>query len=127
MPTYTKKLRRSKNGVTRYIGRNKRGHREKFYLGWDLQVAEQREALIKELWNHLERHWDFMLGSFYWSPNYLAAAKAIAKGKQAVLPPTFRAKSDPEKYLAELEEKKKKAAAEETVPTEEAETENAAS
>lgn len=102
MSTYQKKLKRSKNGIVRYVGRSLAGHQEKFYLGWDLQVAEQREALIRELWDHLERHWDYTLGNYYWPPDYLAAAKAIAKGKTPVLPPTFRMKSDPAKYVAAL-------------------------
>lgn len=36
MSTYQKKLKRSKNGIVRYVGRNIAGHREKFYLGWDI-------------------------------------------------------------------------------------------
>lgn len=65
-------------------------------------MAEQREALIRELWGHLERHWHFTQGNFYWTPDYLAAAKAIAKGKPPVLPPTFKMKSDPEGYVEAL-------------------------
>lgn len=104
MPTYEKKLKRSsKDGcVVRYIGKNSKGVSEKFRLGFDLREAERREALIRELWAHQEANADYTLGDFHWSPSYLKAAKAIAKGKQPVLPPTFKVKSDPAKYVEAL-------------------------
>ncbi len=41
MTTYDKKLSRGKNGVVPYIGRNHKGHAEKFLLGFDLKEAER--------------------------------------------------------------------------------------
>lgn len=104
MPTYDKKLKRSpKDGcLIRYIGKNSKDVSEKFRLGFDLREAERREALIRELWAHQEANADYTLGDFHWSPSYLKAAKAIAKGKQPVLPPTFKVKSDPAKYVEAL-------------------------
>ena len=105
MATYDKKLKRGKNGVVRYIGRNHKGHAEKFLLGFDLKEAERREALIRELWAHQEKHTDpFLTFGFHWTPEYLKAAKAIAKGKPPVLPATYKAKSDPTKYVDALNE-----------------------
>ena len=105
MTTYEKKLKRGKNGIPRYIGRNQKGYSEKFSLGFDLKEAEKRESLIRELWAHQERHTDpFLPFGFHWTPKYLKAAKAIAKGKPPVLPPTYKAKTDPAKYVDAVNE-----------------------
>ena len=103
MATYQKKLKRGKNGVVRYIGRNQKGHAEKFMLGFDLKEAERREELIKELWAHQEEHTDpFLPFGFHWTSEYLKAAKAIAKGKPPTLPPTYKARSNPTQYVSDL-------------------------
>ena len=48
---YDKKLKRSKDGLfIRYIGRNDKGTPEKFRLGYDPLVAEERVRLIAALW-----------------------------------------------------------------------------
>jgi len=105
MATYKKKLKRGKNGIPRYIGRNRNGYAEKFLLGYDLKEAEKRESLIRELWAHQERHTDpFLSFGFHWTPEYLKAAKAIAKGKPPVLPPTFTSNADPAKYVDAVNE-----------------------
>ena len=106
MATYQKKLKRAKDGCyVRYIGKNASGQAEKFRLGFDLGEAEKREALILELWAHQERHTDpFLALGFHWTRDFLKAAKAIAKGKPPVLPPTYKSKTEPAKYVDALNE-----------------------
>ena len=106
MATYQKKLRRSKDGCyVRYIGKNAKGQSEKFRLGFDAQEAEKREVLILDLWEHQERHTDpFLPFGFHWTPAYLKAAKAIAKGKPPTLPPTYIGKTTPSKYVDAVNE-----------------------
>ena len=45
MASYDKKLKRGKNGISRYVGKNRKGNSEKFYLGFDLKAAK---AIAKE-------------------------------------------------------------------------------
>jgi hypothetical protein len=106
MATYQKKLKRAKDGCyVRYIGKNASGQSEKFRLGFDLSEAEKREALILELWAYQERHTDpFLALGFHWTRDFLKAAKAIAKGKPPVLPPTPKSKTEPAKYVDALNE-----------------------
>ena len=52
---YEKKLKRSKDGLfIRYIGRNQKGTPEKFRLGYDPLLAEERVRLIAALWHEIE-------------------------------------------------------------------------
>lgn len=52
---YDKKLKRSKDGLfIRYIGRNDKGTPEKFRLGYDPLVAEERVRLIAALWQEIK-------------------------------------------------------------------------
>ena len=101
MATYEKKLKRAKDGCyVRYVGRNVKGQSEKFRLGFDLKEAQKRESLILELWSHQEAHTDWMNPvGFHWTRQYLEAAKAIAKGKPPLLPPSFRMLSNPTEYI----------------------------
>lgn len=82
---YEKELKRGKDGkILRYIGQNDRGVPEKFRLGYDMDVAEERLKLIAALWKEVERHTPPGHDSF-WDKNNLSAAKAIAKGEAPVV------------------------------------------
>lgn len=82
---YDKELRRGKDGkITRYVGQNSRGVPEKFRLGYDMDVAQKRLNLIAALWHEVE-HRQRHNGKTFWDEKNLAAAKAIAKGKQALV------------------------------------------
>ena len=61
--------------------------------------------MILELWAYQERHTDpFLALGFHWTRDFLKAAKAIAKGKPPVLPPTPKSKTEPAKYVDALNE-----------------------
>jgi len=86
MATYDKKVKRSKDGaIVRYIGQNQKAIPEKFRLGYDPREAARRIELIQALWAELENRIHGYPFPF-WEPEYLKAAKAIAKGGQATLP-----------------------------------------
>ena len=77
---YDKKLKRGKDGLfIRYIGRNDKGTPEKFRLGYDPLVAEERVRLIAALWREIEERTTDSFKPF-WDRQTLEAAKAIAKG-----------------------------------------------
>jgi len=97
---YDKKLKRSKDGLfIRYIGRNDKGTPEKFRLGYDPLVAEERVRLIAALWQEIEERTS---ARPFWDRKTLEAAKAIAKGMPATLPK--RNFEDPIKYVRRLSE-----------------------
>ncbi len=97
---YDKKLKRSKDGLfIRYIGRNDKGTPEKFRLGYDTLVAEERVRLIAALWQEIEERTS---ARPFWDRKTLEAAKAIAKGMPATLPK--RDFEDPIKYVRRLSE-----------------------
>ena len=97
---YDKKLKRSKDGLfIRYIGRNDKGTPEKFRLGYDPLVAEERVRLIAALWQEIEERTS---ARPFWDRKTLEAAKAIAKGMPATLPK--RDFEDPIKYVRRLSE-----------------------
>ncbi|MGZ3431181.1 MAG: hypothetical protein ACXWN0_05425, partial [Isosphaeraceae bacterium] len=78
---YDKKLKRSKDGLfIRYIGQNDNGTPEKFRLGYDPLVAEERVRLIAALWQEIEERTS---ARPFWDRKTLEAAKAIAKGMPA--------------------------------------------
>jgi hypothetical protein len=94
---YDKKLKRGKDGLfVRYLGQNRKGAAEKFRLGYDPLVAEQRVRLIAGLWGEIEERTPKGYRPF-WDWMSLEAAKAIAKG----LPPTLprRDFEEPTKYV----------------------------
>jgi len=97
---YDKKLKRSKDGLfIRYIGQNDKGTPEKFRLGYDPLVAEERVRLIAALWQEIEEQTS---ARPFWDRKTLEAAKAIAKGMPATLPK--RDFEDPIKYVRRLSE-----------------------
>ena len=74
----------SKDGLfIRYIGRNDKGTPEKFRLGYDPLVAEERVRLIAALWQEIEERTS---ARPFWDRKTLEAAKAIAKGMPATCP-----------------------------------------
>lgn len=99
---YNKKLKRGKDGqVVRYIGTNEKGTPEKFRLGYDLPVAEERLKLIAALWHELEEG-EIRGYKPFWKLDYLEAAKALAKGMPPTLPRgTYE---DPTKYVRRVVE-----------------------
>ena len=97
---YDKKLKRGKDGLfIRYIGQNDKGTPEKFRLGYDPLVAEERVRLIAALWQEIEERTSTRP---FWDRKTLEAAKAIAKGMPATLPK--RDFEDPIKYVRRLSE-----------------------
>jgi Phage integrase family len=99
---YDKQVKRGKDGLfVRYIGRNPKGTPEKFRLGYDPLVAEERVRLIAAIWREIEERAPDSFKPF-WDRHSLEAAKAIAKG----LPPTLprRDYEDPIKYVRRVSE-----------------------
>ena len=83
---YDKKLKRGKDGLfTRYVGQNARGTPEKFRLGYEQEVAEERIRLIAALWTEIERRTPTGHRPG-WDKASLEAAREIAKGKPPSLP-----------------------------------------
>ena len=81
---YDTELKQDKHGYYRWIGKNQKGTRQQFRLGRNKKVAEKRLALI-----HLLHQQQAEAAKFYhsdWVPEFLTTAKAIGKGKKAVLP-----------------------------------------
>ena len=86
MASYEKELKRSKDGsIIRYVGYNLQGVPEKFRLGYDMNAAKSREALIRAMWDEIEGR---SRGSARasWDAAGLKAAKEIAKGKTPIFP-----------------------------------------
>ena len=99
---YDKKLKRGKDGLfVRYIGQNDKGTPEKFRLGYDPLVAEERVRLIAAMWREIEERNPDSFKPF-WDRHSLEAAKAIAKGQPPTLP--RRDYEDPIKYVRRLSE-----------------------
>jgi len=97
---YDKKLKRGKDGLfVRYIGQNDKGTPEKFRLGYDPLVAEERVRLIAALWQEIEERTS---ARPFWDRKTLEAAKGIAKGKSPTLPKGDY--EDPIKYVRRLSE-----------------------
>jgi len=86
MPSYEKELKRSRDGsIIRYVGYNLQGVPEKFRLGYDMNAAKSREALIRAMWDEIEGR-SRASARASWDAAGLKAAKEIAKGKTPVLP-----------------------------------------
>jgi hypothetical protein len=101
MATYDKKPKRGKDGaIVRYIGKNQKGMPEKFRLGYELKEAERRVELIAALWAEVENMRDGFTVKF-WKPEYLKAAKLIAKEGKPTLPKSSCSERS-EDYLARL-------------------------
>jgi hypothetical protein len=94
---YEKKLKRGKDGLfTRYVGQNGRGVPEKFRLGYDQVIAEEKVRLIAALWTEIAGRTPPGHRPS-WDRASLDAAKAVAKGMPPVLPK--RDCEDPIKYV----------------------------
>ncbi len=99
---YDKKLKRGKDGLfVRYIGHNDKGTPEKFRLGYDPSIAEERVRLIAALWGEIKERTPKGSKPF-WDRKNLEAAKSIAKGMPATLPK--RDFEDPINYVRRLSE-----------------------
>ena len=86
MASYEKELKRSKDGsIIRYVGYNLQGVPEKFRLGYDMNAAKSREAMIRAMWDEIEGR---PRGSerASWDVAGLKAAKEISKGKTPIFP-----------------------------------------
>jgi hypothetical protein len=108
MTTYEKRLKRGKDGlIVRYVGKNQKGVKEKFRLGYDLAEAGRRVGLIQALWAEMENKCcvnEEVVNrerTPYWESEYLDAAKSIAKGGQPTLPKNG-CYEEPESYLHRL-------------------------
>ena len=99
---YDKKLKRGKDGLyTRYVGQNQRNVAEKFRLGYDPEIAQERLRLIAAIWNGIEDRYPSEFRPF-WDRNSLDAAKRVAKGETPTLPK--RDHEDDTKYVRRVAE-----------------------
>ena len=74
-----------------------KGFEKKFYLGFDIQLAEQKEKAIVIIWQQIEEWAREGKAQLRWDDGSLAAARAIEKGETAKI-----AKRDyewPEQYF----------------------------
>ncbi len=82
---YETELKQDKDGTWyRWLGVDVKGTKQKFRLGKDKPEAKRRLRLVIALFES-----QFEVAEFYggtWVPEYMQAAKKIAKGKQATLP-----------------------------------------
>ncbi len=101
-------LKRGKRGYTRNLGRTPEGIQPKFYLGHDREQAVIREKRLVALWEHIEKYVGMPVKA--WTPEYLAAAKAIAKGETPEIP--ARPYEIADEYVARINELKKEMGAE---------------
>lgn len=82
---YETELKQEKDGVWyRWVGTDSKGTNQKFRLGRDKAEAKRRLRLVIALFESQVEVAEFYGGT--WIPEYLEAAKNIAKGKQALLP-----------------------------------------
>lgn len=103
-------LKRGKRGYTRNLGRTPEGIQPKFYLGHDREQAVIREKRLVALWEHVEKYVGMPLKAKVWTPAYLAAAKAIAKGETPEIPAKPYEIAD--EYVVRINELKKEMGAE---------------
>jgi len=80
------KLKPTKRGYVRNLGRLASGSQAKFYLGHDRSVALSRLEQIAALWQQIESHHGSRPGNPVWDEGTLRAARAIEKGEAATLP-----------------------------------------
>lgn len=82
---YETELKKDKDGAwCRWVGKDAKGTKQKFRLGKDKAEAKRRLRLVIALFESQSEVAEFYGGT--WVPEYLKAAKKIAKGKQATLP-----------------------------------------
>src|SRR4051794_24116010 len=74
-----KKLSWTKRGFVRTLG--PKGFEKKFYLGFDLHLAEQKEKAIVVLWQQMEERGRETKVKPAWDDATLKAARAIEKGE----------------------------------------------
>ena len=75
----TRRNSTSVSWVVRTLG--PKGFEKKFYLGLDLQLAEQKEKAIITIWQQIEERARNQKKSPTWDEGSLAAARAIEKGE----------------------------------------------
>lgn len=90
-----KKLSWTKRGFVRTLG--PKGFEKKFYLGYDIQLAEQKEKAIVIIWQQIEEWARAGKSDLKWDEGSLTVARAIEKGDTPKIPK--RDHEWPEDYL----------------------------
>lgn len=119
------KLKRTKKGFIRSLGKRPDGYQPKFLLGHDKAEAERREAAIIALWLEIENRAgparryssgkiETTVGGPYWTPEEESKARALARGEGISIPPLKP--DDAPAYFEKINELRKSMQVDPTLP-----------